>query len=157
MSEPLKPVSMRLVESGGKVRGRHTERAAMVPKSGPMGEPPDYLTHDQRAIWRDLVAVCDPGLLLSSDGTRFEQLVIAKAVERDLVRKWNLAGCPVLVPGKRGGRPTTDPTYTQIRQIRKDIAPLTLEFGLNPLARQRVKVQATKQENPLDRFLKKPA
>ena len=157
MADALKPTDIRLVQSGGKVRGKHTDRAAMVPQSGAIGDPPEYFTFDQKAIWRDLIAACDPGLVLTCDATRFEQLVIAKAVERDLVRKWNLAGCPVLVPGKRGGRPTTDPVYLKLREIRKDIAPLSAEFGLNPLARQRVKVQKGKEENPLSRFLKKPA
>lgn len=154
MADALKEPAVRAAETGNKPRARHVARASMVPRSQPIGKAPRWLTVDQRRVWRELVAVIDTGLLLASDSMRFAQLVIAVTTERAMLREWNATGSPYLRPAKRGGVPTRHPLFAELRQIRKDLAPLACEFGLSPLARSRVKVQREAEDNPLSKFLK---
>jgi P27 family predicted phage terminase small subunit len=154
MTAVLKDPQTRAAETGNKPRARHVARASMLPKSMPIGRAPAWLTTDQRKVWRELVAVVDPGLLQGTDATRFAQLVIAVTTERAMLREWNAAGSPYQLQGKRGGVPIRHPLFTELRQIRKDLAPLVADFGLSPLARSRVKVPREVEDNPLSKFLK---
>lgn len=154
MGDPLKSADIRAFEQGNKPRGRHTARTDMVPAGGPIGEAPDYFTQGQRLVWDEFVRACDPGLLQASDAMRFEQLVIAAALLRDLVRAWNAEGCPTWVPGKRGGKPSRHQLYADIKAAQTTMAPIAYEFGLSPLARSKVKVQRKAEVSPLDRFTK---
>jgi len=153
MSEPRKSAELRAIESGNKVRGRFKDDGAKTPDSGPIGKAPTYLNSDQRQIWYELRDIIAPGVLQASDIAAFEQLVILKASERQLVIEWNKYGALVLDPAKGKARPQYNVTYCALRQLRKDIAPLLDAFGLNPVARPRVKVPKAAPSNPLDKFL----
>jgi len=153
MSEPRKSAELRSIEGGGKVRGRFKDQEATTPKAGPMGKAPGYLNGDQRLIWYELRDIIAAGVLQTSDAAAFEQLVILKASERQVLIEWNTLGAPVLDPAKGKARPQYNPTYCALRQLRKDLAPLLDAFGLNPVARPRVKVPKAADSNPLDKFL----
>ena len=105
MSEPRKSAELRAIESGNRVRARFKDQDAVAPHAGPIGKVPGYLNGDQRLLWHELRDIIAPGVLQTSDAAAFEQLVILKASERQVLIEWNRIGAPVLDPPKGKARP----------------------------------------------------
>ena len=63
-----KPAPLRIVEQGGRPRGRHAERIKRTPQPlAGLGPMPEYLNAEQREIWERLVQDAPPGLFARTD------------------------------------------------------------------------------------------
>jgi phage terminase small subunit len=60
---------------------RRRERANEPIPSGPLGDPPDFLTPPQVAIWKELEALAPPGVLTNADRIMLEML--CRLLERE--------------------------------------------------------------------------
>ena len=108
------------------------------PERRPKGEPkpksklsktaPKHLTDDQKLLWKELMGMIPPGVAFNSDRWALEELVVLK----DESRKGTIG----------------DAAATRLKAY-------LVEFGLTPVARTRVNVEAA-PENKLQAFLKKP-
>jgi hypothetical protein len=112
---------------------RHPERAREnEPETDgkkPLGNPPSYLSVDQKRIWRELRKQMLPGVCFESDRTAFELLVRLVCKMRD---------------------------DTINRSEVSSLIALTSRFAMNPADRSKVAVEKPK-ESKLDKFLKRSA
>src|SRR5580765_1549443 len=99
---PRKSLELHVVETGGKPRARDIQRAAVEPRSRPIGGAPRRMNDDQRKVWRELLRSLAPGLVQASDAVRFEELVVAVAMQRQVLAVFNQAGAELVpVRGRR--------------------------------------------------------
>lgn len=112
---------------------RHPERARdsepETSSSKPLGNPPSYLSVNQKRIWRELRKQMLPGVCFYSDRTAFELLVRLVCKMRD---------------------------DTINRSEVSSLIALTSRFAMNPADRSKVAVEKPK-ESKLDKFLQRPS
>lgn len=157
---PPKPTALRLIEGGGKMRGRFAARAKHEPKP-PLGlrEPPETLTDDQRAIWKRLEADTPDGLLTKVDHDLFTNYVVALSIRDTTIKKLRDTGGEILVRARNGdvGRFIVNPYIKEFRRISDSIRVMQQELGYTPASRTRIAVRAgDDDEDPLRRFLEPP-
>src|SRR5215471_8197057 len=66
--------------------GRKVERKFEPKDLGPLGDPPDTLTPEERSAWNEVVGVCPPGLLTELDRFALEDFVRLLLEARDRTR-----------------------------------------------------------------------
>ena len=157
MSGPLpKQTVLRLIESGGKMRGRFKARAAQEPRpESPIGEPPLYLDGDQLEVWFRLVEAAPAGLLTGLDRDVFEGFVVLAAARVKLCRQYSGDAGEILTKA-----PDDEKRYILIAWLREykrlteSLRVLAHDLGFSPAARTRVAVTApAKVADPLAEFL----
>jgi P27 family predicted phage terminase small subunit len=149
-------LALHLVERGGKLRGRDAARAKTepAPELG-IGDPPEVLTAEQRAVWSRLAEDSAPGLLARCDRDAFENLVVVIAARDALVAKFNQSGGHVLAEGRDPrGHQVTSVTWRELRRLIEMQRVLSSDFGYSPVSRTRVCIpRAPDDDDPLGRFL----
>jgi len=144
MPGPLpKPTVLRLVESGGRLRGRFKERAAKEPKvrSG-LGEPPGYLNADQLHTWFRLSDAAPEGLLTALDRDLFEGFVVLAAVREKLCKEYNEGSGQVIAQSPDDDkRLILVSTLREYKRLTELLRVLGREFGFSPAARTRIQLE----------------
>ena len=153
---PPKPTALRIVEGGGKMRGRFAARAKREPKpTTGLPDPPAAFNAEQLAIWRRLEADSPDGLLTRVDHDLFENYCVALAVRDHALEKFNATGGQILVKSMDGHSGfIVNPYLKEFRRICEIIKPLQQELGFTPASRTRIAVQRPEgEEDPLSRFI----
>jgi P27 family predicted phage terminase small subunit len=151
---PRKSLELHVVETGGKPRKRAIDRAAIEPHSKPIGAAPRRLNADQQKVWRDLLRAVPRGLVQASDAVRFEELVVAVAMQRQALEVFNAAGAQLVVA--RGRRKAgIAASSRELAALSPRIRVLAAEFGMTPASRSHVPMpKATAKDDPLAAFLR---
>jgi P27 family predicted phage terminase small subunit len=157
MGRPAKPTALRLVENGGKMRGRYVERAKREPKGRPgLPPPPAHLNAEQRAIWERLLADSADGLLEHADADLFEGYCVLLAMRNQAARDINTkTNAQILMRStERHGAHIVNPYLKEYRRLTELLRTLQNDLGYSPVARTRIAVKAaTEGADPLERFL----
>lgn len=125
MPQPRKPTQVHELTGAFKHNPDRGRARAGEPKpNGPIGDPPDELTPEQRALWREYVAIVPPGVMCRADRSALHSLVVV--TER--AREGHL------------------PALTEQRQWMS-------KFGLTPADRSRVSVPKQSDEDEWDSLL----
>src|SRR5690349_2731812 len=131
MARPRKPTAS--LEAAGSFQ-RHPERKAArsgePTPTGSLGEPPEGLEGEEKAIWRELATLLPPGVAGNSDRFAFEELVRLKAGARR--RRLNAGEQGLLL------------SYLS-------------KFGLTPSDRSKVSAKDDSAQDPLEAFLSRKA
>ena len=155
MSIP-KPTPLRLVEQGGKMRGRYVARAKREPK-GKLGLPPPpvHLNAEQKAIWARLVADSPDGLLERADADLFEGYVVLLQMRNQACRALNTTtNNQILMRSTEHNRAhIVNPYLKEYRRLTELLRPIQNDLGYSPVARTRIAVTPPDETDPLDRFL----
>jgi len=152
---PRKALELHVVETGGKPRARDVRRAAVEPHSRPIGAAPRRLNADQQRVWRDLLRSLATGLVQTSDAVRFEELVVAVAMQRQALGVFNQAGAQ-LVPARGRRKAGIAASYRELTALSARIRVLAAEFGMTPASRSHIPMpKAMTKDDPLDKFVRK--
>lgn len=154
---PPKPTALRVVEGGGKMRGRFLERARREPLP-PLGlhEPPKSFTARQLAIWKRLKEDAPEGLLTKVDQTLFTSYCVAVDVLDLAVERFNQSGGEIIAESKTDSehRYIVNPHLKEFHRICELIRPMQQELGFTPASRTRIALRKPDgDEDPLQRFL----
>jgi phage terminase small subunit len=157
MPGPLpKPTVLRLVESGGKPRGKYRERLKReVRPTSAIGEPPSYFTLDQLEVWFRLVGAAPDGLLTGCDRDIFEGFVVLAAARARLCEQYNESTRHVIAPSPDDeNRWVLVASLREFKRLTESLRVLAHELGFTPAARTRVLVAPPEAPaDPLDEFL----
>jgi phage terminase small subunit len=160
MSGPLpKPTVLRLVESGGKPRGRFKERAKHEARpESPLGPPPRYLNLDQLEVWFRLVGASPAGLLTGCDREIFEAFVVLAAARSRICEQFNNSSSDVIVQSTDDEkRWILVASLREFKRLSESLRILGQELGYSPAARTRVQIKpAEVAVDPLAEFLGRP-
>jgi len=127
---PQNRVSTRVMEARGAFE-RHPERERHDPPSaGPLGDAPDGMGDDEKALWAELEGIMPSGVTEKSDRWSFEVLVRLMAKMRS---------------GKASG--------SDVSQL----TSLLAKFGMTPSDRSRVAGPTAARVDPFAEFLGRPA
>lgn len=127
MSRPRTPTALHVIRgTKRKHPERMRERENEPVPSGPIGEPPEWLTDEQVKCWHELVSICPPGVLGNSDRLALE-LTVRLMVE------------------SRGDNGLSG---TSIGHL----ISLLARFGLTPSDRSKVSVTKGDDKNPFSKF-----
>lgn len=144
---PPKPTALRLVEQGGKLRGRFAKRVRTepAPKLG-LPAPPKHLTAEQVELWKRIEATAPVGLFTEVDGdlvdgyvqllsmrTRLAKLLSAVA-DDDLMQR--VRGNPGCEPPR-----SPNPLLRELRAINAELVTMQGHLGYSPASRTRIAVQ----------------
>lgn len=140
-----KPI-MALVEQGERAKPTTSAAAAVSVITG-LGDPPDYLLTNDKAvkIWQELAALHPT--LGESDRILFAKLVIAEQLYRDAQAEVARVGTLIKSPT---GYPIQNPYLAVLNKQQEKIVRTSQELGITPLARGRVKAskQRPARSNP---------
>ena len=126
----------------------------MEPRSRPIGSVPRRLNPDQQQVWRELSRSLAPGLLQASDAVRFEELVVAVAMQRQALEVFNGAGAQ-LVPARGRRKAGIAASYRELVALSARVRVLSAEFGMTPASRSHIPMpKATADDDPLNDFLR---
>jgi P27 family predicted phage terminase small subunit len=156
MGSPIKPTALRLIESGGKMRGRFVDRAKREPKGIPgLPPPPPHMNAEQRAIWERLVADSPDGLLERADADVFEGYVVLLQMRNQAVRALNeTTNNQILMRStERNKAHIVNPFLKEYRRLTELMRQLQNDLGYSPAARTRIAINRPGEADPLDRFL----
>jgi len=158
MSNPAKPTALRLVEQGGKMRGRYVARARREPKGRPgLPPPPAHLNAEQRAIWERLAADSADGLLEHADADLFEGYVVLLQMRNQAARAINTTTNNQILmrSAERNHAHIVNPYLKEYRRLTELLRMLQADLGYSPVARTRIAVRAKGEEDdPLDRYMR---
>lgn len=157
MPGPLpKPTVLRLVESGGKMRGRFKARSAQEPRpQTPIGNPPRHLNAEELEVWFRLLEAAPDGLLTGLDRDLFEGFVVAAAARARVWREYHDEGGEILTKAPDDEkRWILASSLRHYKALTEHMRVLSHELGFSPAARTRVAIVAPdKPADPLDEFL----
>lgn len=129
MGRPKKPMAVREVEGTAHRNKQRINHDAPEVTMG-IGEPPEFLTEDEKETWNYLVGIMPAGVLSETDRPTFE--VLAKLFYR--FRNGDYEKDSVL-PALNGA------------ELNKMVSIMGT-YGMNPSDRQKIKVEKKKKENP---------
>lgn len=157
MPGPLpKPTVLRLVESGGRMRGRFKTRAAQEPRpQSPIGDPPRHLSADELEVWFRLLEAAPEGLLTGLDRDLFEGFVVMAAARAQLWREYHDEGSVILIKAADDEkRWILASSLKHYKALTESLRVLSHELGFSPAARTRVAIiPPDKPADPLAEFL----
>lgn len=135
-----KPTELKVLEGNpGKRALNHDE-----PKpEGDIGDPPAWMSDDQKKIWTEAVKDAPPGLLTCLDKSVFTVWVVAVDQHQKAAIKVSKFGAVVKSPST--GAPIKSPFVTILNQQAAVIQKAVSEMGFSPTARTRVKVDKAPQ------------
>jgi phage terminase small subunit len=138
-----KPQPTKLLRLRGAYRhDRHGNRLDPLP-TGPLLEPPDWLTDAQRQRFHEILANAPKNLLRSWDGPTVAGFVVAESVVME-ANKARAEGH--LLDSARGGVPTV----AALLKVQSRFLPLMKQFGellgFSPVARSILKIENTAEE-----------
>jgi P27 family predicted phage terminase small subunit len=148
---PPKPTALRLVEQGGKLRGRFAKRARTEPvaKLG-LPPPPEHLTAQQVELWKRIEATAPPGLFTEVDGDLVDGYVQLLSMRTRLARMLAVVADDALMQ---------NPLLRELRAINAELVQMQGQLGYSPAARTRIAVQPSgkkddprKHDDPVARF-----
>lgn len=137
------PASQRLADLTGNPRRRFTKELKV-----PDGKPgcPEYLDAVAKEEWQRVSALLDEmGVLTLADETALAAYADAYSRWRDASDRLKKVGSIVVTPNKSL---QTSPLHTIMRQSLADMTTFLKEFGLTPLARKKMLVDADKEHKP---------
>jgi len=150
-----KPTSIRLVESGNKLRARYRRRAEREPMPAEGAGPvPEEFTPEQRTAWLEVVEASPAGLLRRMDRQLLKSYAITVAVRDAALRQFNEEGSQLLVAGAdpRYAR-VANPLWREYRRCIDVLRQLGQELGCSPAARTRIEVDPpAPEEDVLAKF-----
>jgi len=156
---PPKPTALRLIEGGGRMRGRFAARAKREPKPTlGLRDPPKSFTAEHLAIWNRLIEDTPDGLLTRVDQDLFTNYCVSLAIRDHAIEKLVATGGQILVKAMNGdaNRFIVNPYVKEFRRICETIRVMQQELGYTPASRTRIAVAAGNEDDPLDRFLNPP-
>src|SRR5262245_38514573 len=136
MGRPAKPTALRLVENGGKMRGRYVARAKREPKGTPgLPPPPAHLNAEQRAIWERLSADSPDGLLERADADVFEGYCVLLQMRNQAARALNTTtNNQILMRStERHGAHIVNPYLKEYRRLTELMRHLQSDLGYSPV------------------------
>src|SRR5262245_45775337 len=154
-----KPTVLRLVESGGRMRGRFKARAAQEPRpETPIGAPPRHLAADELEVWFRLLQAAPEGLLTGLDRDVFEGFVVLAAARARICAQYSATSREIFETVKdRENGPTRHILAYELREYRRfteALRVLSHELGFTPAARTRIAIPPPEKEaDPLADFL----
>ncbi len=152
---PRKPIALTLVANGGKLRARDRQRAEQEPHvESAIGDPPEYFTEAQRAVWRRVVAAAPPGLLTALDHDLLANFALIAAACHDAAALFNATKGQLLVRSPDAGRLVLNPLLREHKRLAELLVTLGRELGMGPVARTRIALPLETPEDPLLQFLK---
>jgi P27 family predicted phage terminase small subunit len=156
MSTAPKPTALRLIESGGKMRGRFKERAKREPKGIPgLPPPPSHLNAAQKAIWKRLAEDSPVGLLEHADADVFEGYVVLLHMRNQATVALNeTTNNQIMTPSSEEHRADiVNPYLKEYRRLTLLMRQLQNDLGYSPAARTRIAINRPEEVDPLDKFL----
>lgn len=110
-------------------------------------DPPEFLSDDQKKVWRELVDLFGDGVG-DADRSVFTKLVTAEHLYRKALAEVERVGVLIKSPS---GYPIQNPYLAVANKQSEKVVRIASELGLTPLARGRVKPSKTKRtrrDNP---------
>jgi len=94
MGRPRKPAALQEL-TGAYKKNPQRRRVEPVP-TGPLGDPPERLSKEEKSAWHELVAIAPPGVLKNADR------MVVELASRLLARVWKegIGGRSGLAPGE---------------------------------------------------------
>lgn len=103
----------------------------------PLGDPPDWLSADQRAIWHEIADAAPAGLLKSIDAAVLTALACSISIWRDA--SVAMRDQPSTVPTNDGGC-KANPLMGIMHRESLDILRMCAELGITPASRSRLRL-----------------
>lgn len=141
------PISQKIAEGnpGKRPLNRQEPRA-----EGVLGEAPDYLTAEQRVIWKEAVAIAPKNVLRACDASVFAKWVVAEATWRQAAEIVGREGA--LIPATEGSKNLIQHPALAVQNRQAELAAkFASVLGFDPTSRARLAVDDGEQlELPFD-------
>lgn len=133
-----RPHALRLVSvRPDKQKREAAKRAAAPSPTHDIGDPPDWLSGRQRAIWRHVAMHMPPGVLKQADCAVLAAYCVAVDMHRDAAERLEAEGLTII--GRDGGT-VRNPLLMALTQSATAMMRAAAELGLTPTARVRLAV-----------------
>lgn len=140
-----KPSFMRVLDGRASHSAKPNPDEPVPPGALEELPPPDHMSDEQKAIWREAVKRAPPGLLRYLDTYTFEKWVTHQAIFRHAAKQVATLGS--LLKSK-AGTPYQNPYLSIMNRASKDCRAYEAELGFTPSSRSRVKAEKTGKVGP---------
>ena len=145
-----------LLKKQGTYRNdRHADR--IVPKEELSKKPVDWLTKEEKKVWNKWYPVLQKnGMLKETDDVAFGLLCKTFQRVKELSESFSTTDDFVMEYVSDVGSlvKKVDPRYTILEKAEQNLLRLLTEFGLTPVARNKVKSAVRENEDPFDKLMK---
>jgi len=122
---------------------RHNGNEPQIESSGELKKPPQRLSKEARAIWREEAPpLIDAGIFTVADVGMFTDLCELQALYRQTMEKIN---CEFVTEGL-SGQQVKNPLWSVARDLIDRVNSMRRDFGLSPVSRSKVMVAPKPKE-----------